>query len=282
MKTGRLGLVMKSMLALLAMAALSTPAFAQITGGGGAGGGGAGGGGAGGGGFGGGGGGMGGGGAGAGGSSSGSGSASTTIFGSGGSGGVGGKGGTGSTPISSSNPFQTYYSNPLAAGLGSNIQLKAQSTLNLNTGSSTNNSKPIVTGSGTFGVAMYAATKTTTGTGTGVAGGVSSSSQSVTGFNTIGMKRTPVYTTAADTQLVAPPIPRGKLQADLKATLDTSGLKGFQKLNVFMDENTVVLQGKVESERDRRMAEGLLRLTPGVYDVRNEIQVQPAATNGNQ
>lgn len=40
-----------------------------------------------------------------------------------------------------------------------------------------------------------------------------------------------------------------------------------------MDGQTVVLTGTVNSESERRLAEMLLRLEPGVYDLRNELQV---------
>ena len=35
----------------------------------------------------------------------------------------------------------------------------------------------------------------------------------------------------------------------------------------------MVLQGVVASDKERRLAEGLVRVTPGVRDVRNELVV---------
>jgi hypothetical protein len=45
-------------------------------------------------------------------------------------------------------------------------------------------------------------------------------------------------------------------------------------IDVMMDGNTVVLRGRVASADDRRIAENMLRLTPGVRNVRNELEVQ--------
>jgi osmotically-inducible protein OsmY len=46
---------------------------------------------------------------------------------------------------------------------------------------------------------------------------------------------------------------------------------------VEVDGQTVILKGKVPSEDERRLAEGLIRLTPGVRAVRNELIVEEAA-----
>jgi osmotically-inducible protein OsmY len=41
-----------------------------------------------------------------------------------------------------------------------------------------------------------------------------------------------------------------------------------------MDGNTTVLRGIVEDDTERRTVEGIARLTPGVRDLRNELQVR--------
>ena len=41
-----------------------------------------------------------------------------------------------------------------------------------------------------------------------------------------------------------------------------------------MDQGVVVLTGQVENARERRLVEGMVRLTPGVLEVRNELQVK--------
>jgi osmotically-inducible protein OsmY len=54
----------------------------------------------------------------------------------------------------------------------------------------------------------------------------------------------------------------------------TSNLTTRENIAVAMEEGTVVLRGIVPSERERRLAEGVVRLTPGVRTVRNEILVK--------
>jgi hypothetical protein len=49
-------------------------------------------------------------------------------------------------------------------------------------------------------------------------------------------------------------------------------------VNVGMDSGTVVIRGTVATADQRRLVENMIRLQPGVHDVRNELQV----TGGNQ
>jgi hypothetical protein len=51
-----------------------------------------------------------------------------------------------------------------------------------------------------------------------------------------------------------------------------SSLRG---INVTMQGRTAVISGLVNSERDRRMSELLMRLEPGVSSVDNQIVVAP-------
>jgi len=51
------------------------------------------------------------------------------------------------------------------------------------------------------------------------------------------------------------------------------------KLQVAIEGNVVVLRGVVGSDHDKALAEALLRLEPGVYHVRNELQVQTPSTS---
>ena len=39
--------------------------------------------------------------------------------------------------------------------------------------------------------------------------------------------------------------------------------------------NVIVLRGKVASEDERRLVEGMVRLEPGVHDVQNDLEVGP-------
>jgi hypothetical protein len=56
-------------------------------------------------------------------------------------------------------------------------------------------------------------------------------------------------------------------------------LSSRNNIQVGMEGNTVVLRGPVKNDYERRLAEALIRLSPGVSDVRNELEA-PAEENG--
>ena len=278
--TSRVGLLVRSVVVVLGFTVWCLPAFGQGAGGG-AGGGGAGGGGAGGAG----GGGAGGGGAGGGGTGGGTGNIGlgTLLFGTSGTGSSGVTNPSGTSPISTINPLSYYMASPYASGFGSNVTLKSQNSLALAT--TTGSSTTIVTGKGTFGVAEYKATTTTPQLNNGIRAATVAAAAATTGtgttfagLSTSGTKRAGQYYTTVDRDMysasaILPPV---QLQTDLRSALaQSSGLAG-QNVNVSVDgQDTVLLQGTVATERDRQLAEGLIRLTPGVRFVRNEIAVQP-------
>ena len=164
------------------------------------------------------------------------------------------------------------------------MTLAPTNATNVNVGSTPDT---ILTGKGTFGVAAYKATTATItvnngikATTSGAGGGAGTTSTTANGFNTIGVRRTPQYMTIVANSMLPPPAPAGQLQASLKATLSQSSqLPSGKNLNVavesFNNQPVVVLQGTVATEEERRLAENLLRLTPGVRLVKNNIQVQP-------
>ncbi len=106
-------------------------------------------------------------------------------------------------------------------------------------------------------------------------------SPSTTGFipGTPGL-RGPAY--AAVLGFTPPPIVPSQLQANLQQVIArSSSLPSGRNIQVVMDGPTVVLRGGVASERERRMAESLVRLSPGVRNVRNELEFReltPAPT----
>lgn len=158
-----------------------------------------------------------------------------------------------------SDPFQTYYANPYKFGMSTTT----------GTGSSRT--------SGQFGTPLYGTVNTpkttTTSTGTGTGGS--------TNFNTVGMRRAPSYTT---TLAFAPPVvaPISALQVQLGTVFQgTSQLTPNSNIQVAVDGATVVLRGSVANENERRLAEGMARLEPGVRNVRNELTItapRPAGT----
>jgi hypothetical protein len=200
---------------------------------------------------------------------------SSDVFGTQGLGSTNFTGGTGQSSISKANPFYYYYSSPLAAGFGPNVNLVPQNSLSFSGGSSGGGST-LITGKGTFGAGMANITTGTTTKGGGGGGGGGSANIS-SGFNTIGIKRAPSYGVVADPDLLAPRNSFGtlaQLQQDLRASLQASpSLPSAKNLDVQLDNDTFVLTGSVATDRERRLAEGLVRLTPGVRNIRNNIQL---------
>ena len=155
-----------------------------------------------------------------------------------------------------SNMFGKYYMNPLTPG-----------TLN-------------VSRTATFGQPIYATVTTTNSSGGARGGAGAGSSGSAGGYmmNT----QSPRYGIAME----QPPAPLGRPAARVsvspRAQVEVQGvlarsttLSENRNINVVVDNGMLVLRGKVPSERDRQMAEGLALLTPGVNTLRNELQVSP-------
>ncbi len=108
------------------------------------------------------------------------------------------------------------------------------------------------------------------GTGAGTAAGG-------TGGQLIQLPRQIAYT--AVLKFPTPAVVPTQLQADLRGMIDRSAMIGNpQGVEVMMDANAVVLRGAVKDEDEARMVEGMVRLTPGVRDVRNELSFPPSAT----
>lgn len=95
---------------------------------------------------------------------------------------------------------------------------------------------------------------------------------------------------AGEQQPAAPPVPqfRASLSVDFahpnvsstamlgnlsKRLGNTLGLKIQKPIQVTVQGSTAVLQGEVETEHDRFLAEQVARLEPGVWAVRNELSV---------
>jgi hypothetical protein len=53
-------------------------------------------------------------------------------------------------------------------------------------------------------------------------------------------------------------------------------------VNVALDGQVIVLRGRVANDDEKRLAENMLRLTPGVRQVRNELEVPATTAGGNQ
>jgi hypothetical protein len=66
----------------------------------------------------------------------------------------------------------------------------------------------------------------------------------------------------------------GGLESNLQQMVSQSAaLPSNRSIQIAMDGSTIVLRGWTADDNERRLAEGMVRLTPGVHDVRNELQV---------
>jgi osmotically-inducible protein OsmY len=88
--------------------------------------------------------------------------------------------------------------------------------------------------------------------------------------------------TVIDFQPVAPAVPT-QLQTSIQQTLArTVQIPSGPTVEVGMDGATVVLRGSVADERERKLAEAMARMTPGVREVRNELVPRETTTGQGQ
>ena len=251
----------------LALAAASE-AFCQGGGGMGGGGGGGTGGGAGGGFGGGAGGGTGGGGSGGGGGSSLLGSAGNSFSGTSFTGGTGGMtGGTNTVPgrtgaggraiggavaISSTNFLSTHYGNPMYNGRPG-----------------TSNASP--TAGGGFGQPTFGAISTTTTPNRAANNRNGGTANVNSNYGKVGTTNFPI-SFVTQVKFAAPPIRPTQLQLDLQGIVNrTSALKKPADVRVEVTGSTVILRGRVSNDDERRLVEGMMRIEPGIHEVRNEL-----------
>lgn len=76
----------------------------------------------------------------------------------------------------------------------------------------------------------------------------------------------------ARVRFTAPPAAPGRLMTDLRGIIDrTPMLANPAGVQLQVDGSTVVLRGVVQDEEEARLVEGLVRLTPGVGAIKNEL-----------
>jgi hypothetical protein len=93
------------------------------------------------------------------------------------------------------------------------------------------------------------------------------------GFSTVGAPRFGSYIT---TLAFRPPqAVVGRVQNDVQQVVSNSTFLSSRNIQLAMDGNTVIIRGEVGDERERRLAEGMVRLTPGVRQLRNELVIRP-------
>lgn len=180
----------------------------------------------------------------------------------GGTAGRPGVGSTASTGPTAGNLFAPYYNNPLAMGI-------------LNATNSTFGQPIYNSTTGGVGGTVGGRVGGLTGQG-GIAGisGIGQAGLNSVGGSSIGIRRAPVYFTTLGYTLPRPFVAPLTVRNDLQLALGrTTMLPSREGLQVLMDGQTVVLRGRVADDRERRLAENVLRLSPGVRAIRNEIEV---------
>ncbi|HBI44478.1 MAG TPA: hypothetical protein DDY78_16745 [Planctomycetales bacterium] len=155
-----------------------------------------------------------------------------------------------SAAIGATSFLGAYYGNPLAQGLGSGSQAK-------------------------FGSPLY--TLTTTGQ-TGTASIRTTNPASGYFGAPIGVRRLPAYATTLKIRDMPAPETALQVRDDLRNMLAGSGqLDSKDAVRVLMDGPAVVLQGEVVDDDERRLVENMVRLTPGVNAIRNELAARNPA-----
>jgi hypothetical protein len=175
------------------------------------------------------------------------------------SGGARGGAGSSSYPgVSTNNPFYSYYVNPFAVGLPSTSGFSTSTT---------------ATKSVAFGTPLYTTTNTSNSMGTA---NISGTNQGYPGANSIGTRRAPAYTTAVAFEItrVKPTVVQSQVQSMLSKS---SKILSKDTIVVALDGDALVLRGLAKDDHERRLAEALVRLTPGVRNVRNELAVPEIA-----
>jgi hypothetical protein len=186
-------------------------------------------------------------------------------------GGIGMQAGRAGGAQGNGNMFTAYYANPYAIGL--TVYDTTSQTMNArlgNTGFGTpvyNATGGAAGGRGGLGTNTAANTFAAGGRSGGGIGGANSNQSGV-------LIPIPVQIAyVSEFRFTPPPIPVGKIQSDLRASLDNTSLIANSKaVEVITDaKNNVILRGKVKDEDEVRLIEGIVRLTPGVGDIKNEL-----------
>jgi hypothetical protein len=204
--------------------------------------------------------------------------------------------GTMASGFSATNPFVAFYGNPMAPGPTgrfdeplSQIAATANATLSgggaASIGAAAGTSGPIAAG-GAVGTPAVSLSDILT------AQGLLGQSATVVGAAAPGAAELGTMPTLAGPQitlnvsaasLARPPITKGprpgaglEKRDDLQQILARSTTLASKKsIQVLSDGRAIVLRGVVANEHDRRVAEALLRISPGVDEVRNELTISP-------
>jgi hypothetical protein len=166
---------------------------------------------------------------------------------------ISGTTGTQGSSTHPSNIFSGYYANPYYQG-----RISAGNSL----------------APGGFGAPLYG-----TGTGAVRSGGTTRGATGTRGNTStqsgiiIPLQVQMAYT--AEMRFAAAPVAPAALTADLRGALTgTSMISNAKGIQIEIDAgNNVILRGTVADDDERRLAEGLVRVTPGVRGIKNELTV---------
>ena len=76
---------------------------------------------------------------------------------------------------------------------------------------------------------------------------------------------------SAQVRFPTAPVPTSQLQTDLRGIIDRAGLPTPRSVQIVVTGTDVTLRGSVKDEEDARFVEGLVRTTPGVGNIANEL-----------
>jgi osmotically-inducible protein OsmY len=129
--------------------------------------------------------------------------------------------------------------------------------------------KPTVT----FGKANYTSTaQSATNQG---AGGASTTTTATNYGTQPGTVRNPSYVTVLREDVPLPVYKSDVLFTEVRDVIARSSLlPSKNNIQVSVNENVVILSGLVASDRERVLAEGIVKMTPGVRAIQNQIQVK--------
>lgn len=206
---------------------------------------------------------------------------------------------TASTVINSSNVLGKYYANPYYQGRagavtgenpgGFGASLYGTAGVGGSPGSTTGTTgttgRTGTTGTTTFPGLSSTGTGTTGRTGTtgfgntgatgfgntGRAGGTGTTGTTQGGGQIIPLPQQISYTAVVNFR--TPQLTPAKMQSDVRAAIDRSTMIANPRgIEVVSEAGFVLLRGSVKDEDEARLVEGMVRLTPGVRDVRNELK----------
>jgi hypothetical protein len=166
--------------------------------------------------------------------------------------GTPGRTGTGTTTPGATSFLGANYANPIAMGAGNGTVARFGSVMYTIAGTSQN-----PTGAANISTANAA------------------NQQYGAGYN---IRRLPSYAATLAIKDMPPPPTAPQVQADIQGMLaQSSQLDSGDRIRVVIDGPAVVLQGQVADDEERRLVENMVRLTPGVYKIRNELAPRVAS-----